>query len=420
MTFKRVSSAGADREAFGLTDILRNADFRRAWLIGIASGGVRWLELLAFGIYVFDQTGSAFLVATFTLLRLLPFSLFGVVTGALVDRLGQRKVLRLSLLAMVAASGVLAALSYSGQLALWHLALGTILSGMYWTTDFSARRNLLGQLAGPDNLSKALSFDAASNTLTRAIGPIFGGILIATLGFSGVLLLSFSLYAAALVLALQFSKVGGESEEGKHGLLRGIVDAFVFAVRWRKLVAAFVVTIIFNLFGFPFTALIPVIGKQTLGLTPDAVGLIAALEGSGAIIGSLLVSRARAEGQIWGRYIGGVLLCMAGVVILGFAQDVPMAATGIGIAGIGAGLFAASQVTLIYRLSPPEQRSRMLGLLTICIGTAPIGFAYLGALADVFGSGPALLIMTALGFVSMLLFWIYFPVSEYLRSRTTE
>ncbi len=417
MSAKRSLSAEAGREAFGLADLLRIADFRRAWLIGIASGIVRWLELLAFGIYVFDQTGSAFLVATFTLLRLLPFSLFGIVTGALVDRLGQRMVLRLSLTAMVAVSGVLAILSFRGELELWHLALGTILSGMYWTTDFSARRNLLGQIAGPDHLSRALSFDAASNTLTRAVGPIVGGVLIAVLGFGGILFLSVSLYFVALVLALRFSLGEGGAETEKRGLLRGISEAFVFAVRWRKLVAAFAITIIFNLFGFPFTALIPVIGKQTLGLTPDAVGLIAALEGSGAIIGSLLVSRARTEGQIWGRYMGGVLICMAGVVVLGFAGDVPMAALGIGVAGIGAGLFAASQVTLVYRLSPPEQRSRMLGLLTICIGTAPIGFAYLGALADLFGSGPALLIMTALGFVSMLLFWLYFPVAEYLRSK---
>jgi hypothetical protein len=41
-----------------MTALLANADFRRVWLIGAIAGGLRWLELLAIGVYVLAQTGS--------------------------------------------------------------------------------------------------------------------------------------------------------------------------------------------------------------------------------------------------------------------------------------------------------------------------------------------------------------------------
>ena len=48
---------------------------------------VRWLEMLAVGVFVYQRTGSPFLVALMTLLRMLPMALFGAVAGVVADRL---------------------------------------------------------------------------------------------------------------------------------------------------------------------------------------------------------------------------------------------------------------------------------------------------------------------------------------------
>jgi MFS family permease len=385
-----------------------NANFRRVWLIGICSGIVRWLEMLAFGIYVFDLTGSAFLVTSFTLMRFIPFALFGPVTGALVDRFGQQNVLRWSLTFMFLTSGVLLWLTTSGWLELWHLAMASIFAGFYWTTDFPARRNLIGELAGPDLLARALSFDAASNTMTRALGPLTGGLLMATLGISGILALTLTLYFLSLVLALRLMSRSKNLQKATASLFREILAGFRFARTRPDILAAFSITIIFNLFGFPFTALIPVIGIQTLHLTPDGVGMIAATEGIGAMIGAVLAGRSKTIGQVWVAYGGGVSVCMIGILIMGTGQDVAWVVTGIIVAGFGAGFFAATQVMITYRLSPPDQRSRMLGILTFCIGSAPIGFAVLGYMSDWLGTGPALVIMGVEGIIAMSLFWLIF------------
>ena len=71
--------------------LLANRSFLALWLTGAASSTVRWLEMLATAVYVFDQTGSPLLVALLTVLRMLPLALLGAVSGALCERFDRRQ-----------------------------------------------------------------------------------------------------------------------------------------------------------------------------------------------------------------------------------------------------------------------------------------------------------------------------------------
>ena len=64
----------AERDSIGLRALLRNRDFRLIWLIGAASNTLRWLEILAVGVVVFDMTESPFHVALMVILRFLPMA----------------------------------------------------------------------------------------------------------------------------------------------------------------------------------------------------------------------------------------------------------------------------------------------------------------------------------------------------------
>ena len=65
-------------------------DFWRLWFVGLVVFTARWLETVAVGVVVYQRTGSAFLVAMTTMLRLLPMGLFGVFLGALAERFDRR------------------------------------------------------------------------------------------------------------------------------------------------------------------------------------------------------------------------------------------------------------------------------------------------------------------------------------------
>jgi hypothetical protein len=120
--------------------LLGEPDFRRLWVVGVVVFAVRWLEMLAVAVFAYQRTGSPFIVAMLTMLRMLPMTLFGAVIGALAERLERRIALVIVVLAMLSSSVILALLAWTGALAVWHIALASFFNGIAWTTTRCAAR----------------------------------------------------------------------------------------------------------------------------------------------------------------------------------------------------------------------------------------------------------------------------------------
>ena len=90
-----------------LRDLLRDPVYLRVWLVGGFSGIARWLEMLVFGVFAFELTGSPFLVAVLVILRMMPLVVFGSLVGTLADRLPPRSLLLASLLMATLVSAAL-------------------------------------------------------------------------------------------------------------------------------------------------------------------------------------------------------------------------------------------------------------------------------------------------------------------------
>src|SRR5713101_1510799 len=106
-----------------------------------------------------------------TMLRMLPMALFGAVIGAVADRLERRTVLLLVVISMLLSSLVLALLAWTGELAVWHVALASFINGIAWTTDNPVRRTMIGEVVGPDRMSAAMAIDVGTNNASRMVGP---------------------------------------------------------------------------------------------------------------------------------------------------------------------------------------------------------------------------------------------------------
>ena len=114
--------------------LFKNSEFSRLWSIGALSNTIRWLELLAIGVFVFDLTNSPFQVAMMTFLRIVPFALFGAIAGTLTQRFKYRDVMMLGIAVMIGVTALLALLSGLQQIRLWHIAVGVFLSGIFWVS----------------------------------------------------------------------------------------------------------------------------------------------------------------------------------------------------------------------------------------------------------------------------------------------
>ena len=62
------------------------------------------------------------------------------------------------------------------------------------------RRKMIGEIAGPERLARAMSFDYATSTGTRMIGPLMGGVLYQAIGMGGVFMVAAAFYAISLAL----------------------------------------------------------------------------------------------------------------------------------------------------------------------------------------------------------------------------
>lgn len=184
----------------GPASLLRQADFVKVWLAGGFANTVRWVEILAIGIYVFDATASPFLVALFVVVRALPIFLFGSLTGALAANRDRRRIYMVAIFGMALVSLALGLLAWQDQLPLWAIGVGAFLSGLAWSTEHPVRRVLSGEIAGRERLGPAMAMESASNNATRLLGPLLGGLAYEAAGLVGAYFTSVGLLAASLTL----------------------------------------------------------------------------------------------------------------------------------------------------------------------------------------------------------------------------
>lgn len=389
--------------------LLADADFRRVWLVGAIAGALRWLELLAIGVYVLAQTGSPSTVALITALRLAPMFLCGPLIGALGDRYARSRVLLLGLAIVAVTSLALAALAFTGQITLWQIALGTIVSGGFLAADMTLRRIMSAEIAGIDRLGQAMALDSVNNHATRMLGPALGGLLLQTLGLFGVYLLGALLYLLGIVLILRtrYRVKGAGSDSAILATLRA---GWRYVQARRVIVGVLAVTFVANFWGFAYITMVPVIGEQVLRLSAFPIGAILSVQGFGALVGALVIGRVSAPRAYTRIYLVSTTIFLLGVLGFGLSRSFPLSLLLNLICGISIGGFSVLQSSILIRAARPELRSRVMGLLAVAIGAGQLGgMLHVGLLADWLGAAAAVQLMAAEGLLALAITVLLWP-----------
>ncbi len=385
--------------------VLAVPDFRRLWMVGLAISVARWLEMLVVGIVVFQVTGSAFLVAAMTLLRLAPMGLFGALLGVLADRVPRRRALLGILVLQGTAVGAMSLLAFADALEVWHIALACFCGGLGWATDNPVRRMMIGQSVGAARMGAAMSLDVMGSNASRVAGPALGGTLLAALGAGEAFGLACLLYVVVIGAAAGLRVGAAASPPRGTPVLHEMRESLGLGIRQPRLRAVLIVTIIFNLFAWPCTSMIPVIGKASLGLGPDGVGVLASMDGLGALVGAALVGLLGRPDRHAALYVGGTALYLAMMVGFALSPSPTLAGIALLLTGVGGAGFATMQATLTYLSVPTEMRGRALGVLSTAIGTGLLGFLQLGLLADSLGASAATALVATQGLVALVMTW---------------
>ncbi len=190
---------------------------------------------------------------------------------------------------------------------------------------------------------------------------------------------------------------------GAQSILARIVEGLALVRRDRRLIAVLTITVIYNMFAWPASSMVPVIGHDNLRLGAAGIGVLSSMGGVGAFCGAVAIVLLVRPPHFSRVYLGGVVAYLMLVPVFALVPYAAAAGSVLLLTGLANACFSIMQATLVYLSAPPEMRSRVFGVLSVCIGIGMVGFILIGVLAGLIGAPWATAATGAEGVVALLL-----------------
>ena len=252
---------------------------------------------------------------------------------------------------------MLCVLALSGWLRVWHVAIAGIVSGIVWAAEMAVRRRMIGEVVAGDQVVAAVAFELLTNSVARVLGPLAGGAAFQSLGLGG------AYFSAALYLVACFV-VGGLGFEQQRRPLRlrqltaDLAEGLAVARAHPAIFGVVLVSIVMNVFGFSYSALIAPIGLASYRVSPTLVGALAAAEPIGAIATGAALSAGWLRLDGTRAMLRGSLLFLVGVAGMALSPWYGLAFVLLLAGGLGTAAFSNMQTTLILVEAPAAIAAR--------------------------------------------------------------
>lgn len=381
----------------------------------IVSNVGTWMGRVAQDWLVLTQltNHSSTALGAVTGLQFLPFLLLAPVSGMIADRYSKRRILlgTQSLLALTAL--LLAVLTLTGTVALWHVYVLAFLQGVATAVDNPARQTFVSEMVPRESLSNAVALNSASFNAGRLIGPGVAGLVIAAFGTGIALLvngLSFFFVMASLLAMRVDLLTPAPRSRGKGQIRQGV--AYVRS-RPDIMVVMFLVFVL-GTFGMNFQVTTALMATREFGKGPTEYGVLGSIMAVGSLTAALLAARRRNP------RLRVLLVALAGftgaTALAGLAPTYLLFA----LALVPTGLFALTALTtanaMVQLCVDAQMRGRVMALyMAIFMGGTPIGAPLIGWLGDVAGPRWTIGVGTVAVGLSLVAVAIYFYRRETVR-----
>jgi predicted MFS family arabinose efflux permease len=259
----------------------------------------------------------------------------------------------------------MAILGFTGHITPAALLAGVAVLGLGMALGAPAWASLVPDLVPLELVAEAVALNAVAFNLARAVGPAIGGIVLARFGATTSFLLNAASFCVVMV-ALMTYRTPPEAPRRSSPSVRPMASAF--AEPWRVIVhdadirPTFVAMFLFTLGASVFYALTPAFGKETLGASPLAYGVMIGAMGGGAVLGASVMKRLRGRMSPRVLVASSMLTFATFIALLSRVSSVPVAMALLVPAGAGwLGSFSSLQA-LVQVWTPDRTRARVLAL----------------------------------------------------------
>lgn len=361
---------------------------------------------------VLEKTGSGFAIGTVMMSAAIPRGLFMLIGGAISDRLPTNWVASISAIANTMLIGALAAMLFLDTFHL-NVAIGVAaLFGLLEAFLYPAMLALLPQLMSKPRLGQANAWMQGSEQITNVIGPAAAGIVIGALGLPIAFAINTVLLAigggclclvrirrrSTLAQPTQPSalKLAGEIREGLH---------YAWTQPAIRISLLMIAMINFAILG-PIVIGVADLVAVRFGGNATTFGYLQSAYGIGALFGVLIASRLSAIKNLKMPLVFLSYSLGAGLTLLGFVQQVWVAAGVIALMGIGGGIVGVLGLTWLQQQTTTQMQGRMMSLVMFAaISLDPFSQAISGVLLEINLTGlfvAAGIVMILTGFVASL------------------
>lgn len=340
------------------------------------------------------KTGSATVLATASLVGMLPGVILGPFIGALVDRLNRRRIMMIADSAIAFATIGLAVLFALDAVTEWHIYLVMFIrsiAGCFHGNSMNASTSLMVPV---ENLTRIQGINQMLNGGLNIIAAPMGALLLNILPLQGIL--AIDVFTAILaVLPLFFIQIPQPERveqktknDAQPTVWQDFKAGFRFILGWPGLLIIGLMTVGINFTIIPAFSLLPLMVKDYFGGNAIHLSWMESAMGIGVMLGGALLG-------IWGGFKRKILTSMVGLLGMGAGSLIialapssvfPLAVGGALLAGLMEPITNGPFFAVIQSTVRPDMQARVFSLLS-SVGSAmtPIGLMVAGPVADSFG-----------------------------------
>ncbi len=402
---------------------LRYRDYRFLWGSMVFSSSGQWMEQVALSWLVWDLTKDPFMLGAIGGARAVPFFL-SPLGGVAADRIDRKLLMLSTQIVVMTLSLGMALLLFLDVVQLWMVFVFTILSGVTWAFNQPVRQAIVPNLVPREQITNAVALSSSAFNLTRLVGPIAAGFIIAGVGVEGAFAAKGVAYVGVIGMIV-LMKVPAISPRARRGsILANLAGGFSYVKSNTIVLTLLLIALIPMLVSMPYVmTFMPVFADEVYGIGPEGMGLLYTAAGIGSLGGTLTVA------SLGNFSRKGLLLLLSGVgmgvmlVLFGSASWMPVGGLMRALFGsestlpltllvlVGVGfpqMFTMSLTQTLLQMSiTDEVRGRVMSIYMLDRALTPLGSLFAGTMGRQYGAPQAVVIggiLTAVLGVAALVF----------------
>ena len=347
-----------------------------------------WMQMVALSWLVYRLTGKAAMLGLMSFCNLIPVFILAPLGGLVADRVPSRRLLLTTQIVAMTLAFILAGLTLTHHVRMWHLFVSALLLGTTNAFDNPGRQVFVARAVPRPDLMNAVALNSSMVTGARVAGPALAGILVAAIGEGWCFFLNAVSYLAVIagLLAMTFPPMKAREPEGQSQMGR-LREGFDLVRRTMPIRSLLILLGMLSLLGVPYSVLMPIFAAQVFHGSSRTFGLLMGTSGAGALAGALtLACRPHSHGL--GRWITATSLAF-GAALIGFAcsRSLWLSLPLMLLVGFCFMVEMAATNTMIQMMVPDAFRGRVMSFYAMMfLGMSPLGGLLAGLVAHQVGA----------------------------------